>query len=184
MIENVIARRYARALAEVASEKGIIEKTDEDLIVLADILDSERGEVSVPELADYLGSPVIALAEKIKMTDVLCEKLQIGELVSEFLNVLIRKGRVPLISRIAREYIRISSSIEEIVTAEVESAYSLSSVEEDKIIKALELKEQKKVRLHSKVNEALLSGVRIKIGDVLLDGSIKGRMDRIEAKLL
>lgn len=184
MIENVIARRYARALAEVAVEKNEIEKTDADVIILADILDAEGGDISVPELMDYLGSPVIALEQKIKMTDVLCEKLQVGELVSEFLNVLIRKGRVPLMSRIAREYIRISSKIEEIVTADIESAYQLSEEQQQKVIKTLEKKAGKKVRLHTKINEKLLSGVRIKIGDTLLDGSIKGRMDRIEAKLL
>ena len=114
----------------------------------------------------------------------LCKKLQIGELVSEFLNTLIRKGRVPLMSRIAREYIRISSSIEEIVTAEVETAFPLSIAEEDKMAAVLEKKIEKKVKLHTRVNSGLLSGVRVKIGDTLLDGSVKGRMDRIEAKLL
>lgn len=184
MIENVIARRYARALAEVAAEKNEIEKTDADILALADILNAEGGEISVPELTDYLGSPVVPLEQKIKLTDTLCEKLSIGELVSDFLNVLIRKGRVPLMSRIAREYIRISSSIEGIVTADVESAYLLSDEEQKKIIKALEKNAGKKVRLHTKINESLLSGVRIKIGDTLLDGSIKGRMDRVEARLL
>ena len=184
MIENVIARRYAKALAEVASEKNEIEKTTADVLTLADILDAEGGEVSVPELQDYLGSPVIALEQKIKTTDVLCKKLQVGELVSEFLNVLIRKGRVPLMTRIAREYIRIASKIEDIITAEVESALPLSKEQEDRIACALEKKVGRKVRLQVKMNEKLLSGIRAKIGDVLYDGSIRGRMDRIEAELL
>ncbi len=184
MIENVIACRYARALAEVAVDKKEIEKTDEDIIVLADILDSEGGDISVPELVDFLGSPVVPLDQKIKLTDVLCEKLNIGELVSDFLNVLIRKARVPLMSRIAREYIRISSKIEEIVTAEVESAYPLGDEDKEKIVAALKKREGKNVRLHTKVNEDLLSGIKVKIGDTLFDGSIKGRMDRIEAKLV
>ncbi len=184
MIENVIARRYAQALAEVAVEKNEIEKTDADVMILADILDPEGGDVSVPELLDYLGSPVVPLEQKIKMTDVLCEKLNIGELVSEFLNVLIRKRRVPLMTRIAKEYIRISSAIEQIITAEVESAYELTEEEENKISAVLEKKAGLKVRLHTKVNPGLLSGVKVKIGDTMLDGSIKGRMDRIEATLL
>ena len=184
MIENVIARRYARALAEVAVAKDEIEKTDADVLTLADILDPEGGDISVPELMNYLGSPVIALDQKIKMTDALCAKLQIGELVSEFLNVLIRKGRVPLMSRIAREYIRISSSIEQVITAEVETAFTLSEEEEKKMAAALEKKAGKKVKLHMRLNSELLSGVRVKVGDTLLDGSVKGRMDRIEAKLL
>ena len=74
MIENVIARRYARALAEVAVEKNEIEKTDSDVLTLADILDPEGGDISVPELIDCLGSPVIALEQKIKMTDVSLQK--------------------------------------------------------------------------------------------------------------
>lgn len=184
MIENVIARRYAVALAEVAAEQNELERVNEEVKRLADILNPEGGEVNVPELLDFLGSPIVPLDEKIQMTDVLCEKLQIGKLVSEFLNVLIKRGRVPLASKIADEYIHIAARIENIYAADVESAEPLSEVDEKRLRESLEKATGERIRLSIKQNKKLLGGVRVKVGDQLFDGSILGRLDRLEAELV
>lgn len=183
MIENVIARRYARALAEAAAEKNELERTNADINRVADILDPERGDISVPELLEVLGSPTVATEEKIRVTDTICQKLQISQLVSDFLNVLIRRGRVTLAGRIAREYVRIATEIERISTAEVETALPLSGSEEERLRQSLEKATGKKVRVQSRVNRKLLAGVRVKMGDLMFEGSLKGRFERLSREL-
>lgn len=183
MIENVIAMRYARALAELAAEQEAFDQTRDDLNLLADLLDPDRGELEESDLRDFLGSPTVPLAEKIKVTDVLCEKLQIGKLVSDFLNVLIRRYRILLTGRIAREFVKIASRLESIQTAHVESARLLGEEQINRLTQALETATGSKVRLEARVREDLLGGARIRIGDKLVDGTIAARLKRLSARL-
>ncbi len=183
MIENVIARRYAKALAEAAFEKNELERTIEEINRLADILDPERGDISVPELLDFLSSPTVLSENKIILTDKICEKLKIGKLVSDFLNVLIKRNRIPLAGRIAREYVRYASDIEKITTAEVETPYPLSEPDEQRLQEVLQGTTGQRIRLHVRTNKKLLGGIRVKLGDLLFDGSVSGRLQRLSAKL-
>lgn len=183
MIENVIARRYAKALAEAASQKNELERTTEEINRLADILDPERGDISLPELLDFLSSPTVLNENKVVLTDKICEKLQIGKLVSDFLNVLIERNRIPLAGRIAREYVRFASEIEKVTTAEVETPVELSEPDEERLHEVLQKATGEKIRLHVRVNKKLLGGVRVKVGDTLFDGSISGRINRLATQL-
>ncbi len=183
MIENVIAIRYAKGLAEIAHEQGALAAVQEDLEQLGDILDPNRGEISVPELVEFLGSPTVPPADKIQLTDVLCEKLSVGKTVSDFLNLLIHRHRVSLFSRILTEYCKLATKLEQIQTAQVETARPLTPAQEDKIRASLELATGAKVRLTVRVNPALLAGVRMRLGDQLLDGSLENRLERLAAKL-
>lgn len=183
MIEEVIARRYAKALAMAAIEKNELNQTREDVERLADLLDPDMGDISVPELADFLQTPTVTVTDKIKMTDVLCTKLQIGKLVSDFLNVLINHRRTQLASRILRHYILMVAELENIDEAIVHSAKPLSDQERELLAKALEKKVGRKVRILVAINKNLLAGLQVKIGDLLFEGSLKGRLKRLEKAL-
>ncbi|MDR0867945.1 MAG: ATP synthase F1 subunit delta [Planctomycetota bacterium] len=183
MIQDVIAIRYAKGLVAAATEKKELERTHVDMLRLADILDPDAGDISVPELLDFLETPTVSLKDKIEMTDVLCEKLQIGKIVSEFLNVLLRHRRVGLISAIMRNYAEISMEFENIYEAQVQSAKRLDDADREQLIKSLEKKLGKKVRLMVGVNRGLIAGVRVKIGDMMLDETVKGRLARLRETL-
>ena len=184
MKENVIARRYARGLAEYAVERGELESVLQDLETLADLLDPNRGEVSVPELLLFLQSPTVALNDKVKMTDILFEKLRIGKTVSGFLNILIDKGRVALTGFIAREFERLAGEYAEVQTAVVETARPLTEAQQDALRKALAHACGADVRLLVHTKPELLSGARVRMGDMLFDGSVQSRLARLEAKIL
>jgi F-type H+-transporting ATPase subunit delta len=183
VIQDVIAIRYAKGLVAAATEKKELERTHVDMLRLADILDPDAGDISVPELLDFLETPTVSLKDKIEMTDVLCEKLQIGKIVSEFLNVLLRHRRVGLISAIMRNYAEISMEFENIYEAQVQSAKRLDDADREQLIKSLEKKLGKKVRLMVGVNRGLIAGVRVKIGDMMLDETVKGRLARLRETL-
>lgn len=183
MKEAVIAARYARGLAECAHEKGELRQVREDVDILADLMDPNFGEISVPELLDFLRSPTIPQADKIKVTDVICEKMSIGKTVSDFLNVLIENNRIGITGLIARAFDRIAGEYEHTKIAEVESAKPLSDSHKKMLAEAIKEALGGEVRLLTKRNPELLGGLKVKIGDLLLDGSLSGRLERIEASL-
>lgn len=183
MIEIVIARRYARALVELAAKEDIVTQVNSELNWLADILDPSSGDISVPELAEALFSPTVEQEKKIKVTDVICERMQMSKIVSDFLNVLIINGRVALAGKIAREYGRMATKVDQIQLAEVETARALSPADEQKLTAALEKTVKGKVRLHVRQNPKLLAGLRVKVGDEMLEGSALGRFTRLTNRL-
>lgn len=183
MKENVIARRYARGLFEYAVEQDELAAVREHLESLADLLDPERGEISVPELLTFLRSPTVPMPEKIKLTDVICEKLSIGKTVSDFLNVLIQKNRIALTGFIAREFERISGQFETINNAVVESARPLTDEQIVAIREALAKALDGEVRILTRTNPRLIGGVRVQVEDLLFDGSLQHRLAKMDQQL-
>ncbi len=183
MIENVISKRYAKGLAEVAAERDELDAVGEDIGRLADLLDPERGDISEPELPDFLGSPTVPPEQKVKLTDVLCDKLGIGQTVSDFLNVLIQKSRVQLAGRIARDYVGIAAQMHKQATAYVDTAEPLSKEQHKRLREELERILDCEVRLVVKEQKKLIAGLRVRTGDRLFDGSIAGRLDRLQAQV-
>lgn len=183
MIENIIARRYARGLADLAVERQELDSVREELALLVDLLSPGTGDFSVPELGDFLASPTVAKADKIRVTDVVCEKTQLGKTVSDFLNVLINSHRVPLIGLIGEEYELIVAVLNDTKTASVESAQALTTEQEARLRKELQESIGGKVEIFVKVNPDLLAGIRVRIGDMVLDGSLRSRLTRLSAQL-
>jgi len=181
MNENVIAKRYAKGLAAFAQEQGKLKEVLEDLRGLADLLDPERGDISVPELLDFLRSPTVQLAEKIKLTDVICEKLSIGKEVSDFLNVLIKKNRIALIGILERQYERIASELNAECQAVVSTARPLSAGQQEALRAALAAATGKAISLRVEEDKSLIAGVRVRMSDIMLDGSFAARLDKMES---
>lgn len=100
--EDVIARRYAKGLAEHAAEENKVDEVRRDLGQLADLVDPYSGDYSIPELLDFLNTPVAHTTAKLEATDVIMEKIGVGKIVSDFLNALILHSRIGLLPRINR----------------------------------------------------------------------------------
>ncbi len=183
MKEVIIARRYARALADLAREREAIPAVREDLHKLMDLLDPGSGSVSVPELLDFLRSPTVPEKEKVRLTDVVCEKVRIGAIVSDFLNVLIRRHRIGLLRQIALEFARYAADYEGVWTATVETAQPLPEPDATALRERLVAAFSTEVRMETRVREDLLGGVRVRMHDTLIDGSLRNRLDQIESQL-
>jgi len=183
MNETLIAARYARGLAEHAHEQGELKPVRQDLHRLADLLDPNRGEISAPELVDFLRSPTVPQNEKIQVTDVVCEKLAIGKTVSDFLNVLIRRNRIALIEAITQQYDRFAGAFEATRNAEVETARPLGEAQRQALEQALAQAAGAPVRMTVKVNPRLIAGLSVRMGDTLLDGSLRSRLRRLTHRL-
>lgn len=182
MIESQIARRYAKALVDVCDAQGTLQKTQDEMRFLADMLVPERGDISVPELLTMLYGPRIPKTDKFKLADLLAEKFGLGEAVCALLKTLIRRNRITLISPIETIFHELASLRRSVTPALVESATPLSDAERSRVHAALVSVVGGEVELEAKVQEKLLGGMRVRVRNVQVDGSVAGALERLEQR--
>ena len=175
MRERLIAERYAEAFVAYANETIGLETALEEFKNLKRIL------VDNPEFEELLGDPAITSAEKEKFIDDTLEANFSPEM-RQFLKMLISKKRINIITDIA-DYIRVKYSHGETVEAVLKIAYP-QEVETIQEIKAkLEKKLDKKVTLYLELDGSLLGGAQIVVGNYVIDGSVKKRLDELKKVL-
>lgn len=182
--EDIIARRYAKGLAEYAAGAGEMDEVRRDLGLMADILDPRGGDVRSPELQEFLFSPVPAQEEKIAMAGSIMDKAGIGRGCADFVAVLIRKNRVALLPRIARAFADIAGDLTGEYTAIVHTARQLSPEQARRLTEVLASVFGGVVRLHQRVEPGLLAGARVTVGDKTFDGTVLGRLERLKHRLI
>lgn len=183
MIEDILAARYAKAITNIAAEKEILDRVHAEVELLADVLLPNRGAISVPELITFLGMPRVPLEQKIRVTDIMLEKLNFTEEVGNLLNVLISKQRIGIIGRIADHVRRRTASLKGVVGVAVDTARPLSDKDRSTLKSALESALGKEVDITVREDATLLGGLCVHLGDTMIDGSVSGRLERLETAL-
>jgi len=175
-MERQVAARYAEALFSLAQEKGQIDEIGEELTFCADLLARQF------ELRRVLEHPEIDNEKKQALLErTLGDRL--SETTLSFLNLLIQRGRIALLSLAAEEFEAFADRARDIQRVQVTAAGELSGDQEKRLRGALEALTGKRVELETAVDPELLAGVRVQIGDRLIDGSAAGRLDSMRAKL-
>jgi len=165
------ARKYAEALFDVAKEKGKVDAIRDDLAQFADAVESNR------ELRTFLFSPYFSSAEKAEGL-----KRAIAGAVPEFLNfleLLIEKHRMPEIFRIRREFDELWKRENERIDVTVTSAVELDPATVAKIGEEIERQTDLEVDLASDVDEEILGGIVLQVGNMVLDASIRNRLEKL-----
>jgi F-type H+-transporting ATPase subunit delta len=165
------ARAYAEALFEVAKEKGKPDAIGVDLAQFADAVEADR------ELQVFLFSPHFSSAEKI---DGLRRAIDGAdtELVN-FLNLLIEKGRMTEVFRMRREFEQLWKKENKRIDVTVTSAVELDPAVVAKIGEEIERQTGQKVELASRVDDEILGGIVLQVGNMVLDASIRGRLEKL-----
>ena len=169
-----LAGRYATALFDLAKEKGEIDGTEDDLIVLESMLDSSG------ELNRLIRSPVIARDEQGRAMAAVVEKIGLGDLTKKFIGLLARNRRLFVLRRIIRSFVELSATGRGEVTAEVASAMSLSELQLSAIADQLSRAVGKNVIVRSRVDGNLLGGLVVKIGSRMVDNSLRSKLQRMK----
>jgi F-type H+-transporting ATPase subunit delta len=168
-------RRYAEAAFQVAMAHDALDRWQKDLALAAGVL-------SQPEVAPYVDSPAVPLADRLGAVDrMLGAHLQPGAL--RLVNLLVERGRAASLVRVSEEYTRQLNAHRGIVMATVTSATPLDADEVAKVLVRVEAMAGSKVELKTEVDPALIGGLTIKVRDELLDASIRGRLERLSDKL-
>jgi len=173
--DKIIVKRYAEALVAFAKDTGGLER------VLKDLKSLRRAINDTPQLLDFLKSQEFSLLEKHHFIE---EALKhYSQELREFLRLLLQKARINELPDII-EYVRIAYSYGEETEALLKTSFPLDLDLVKAIQKRLEDKFKKKFKFYLDLDGSLLGGVQVVIGNTIIDGSIRRRLDELKEKLL
>jgi F-type H+-transporting ATPase subunit delta len=170
-----IARVYAEALFEVAKEKGKLDVIREQLGQVADALESDR------ELAVFFFSPYFSSAEKRDGIDRAIAGAE-PELTN-FLELLVEKHRMPVIFRIRRRFDELWAEENKRLEVTLTSAVELDPEVVERVGAEIERQTDRTVELHSRVDENVLGGLVLQVGNMVLDASIRNRLEKLRKEV-
>jgi F-type H+-transporting ATPase subunit delta len=172
----VAHRMYARALYEAAKEAGRVAAVREEL---GDFVEMQR---QVPELRELLRNP--QLDQRLKSSAL--EELVGGEeqLVKNFLLLLVEKNRAGEVEEIADEFERLAAQEEGVLEVEMTTAVELSDEEARGVAEQIEKASGRRVEATRRVDGDLIGGIVLQVGSFRLDGSVRGRLNRLRHELV
>lgn len=170
-----IAQVYARALFEVAQDKGDLDEVREQLGQFADALEGSR------ELQTYFFSPYFSTEEK---KDGLHRAVTgASEPVVNFLELLVEKHRMPAIFRIRREVDALWREENKLLPVQLTSAIALDDQTVESLGRTIGERTGRKVDVTATVNPDILGGIVLRVGNSILDASIRNRLESLRKQV-
>lgn len=166
-------RRYAEAAFQLATRDGTIEQWRREL--------EEASATAEGQLMDALANPALPLDERLEAADRVFANL--SQPVRNIVFLLVRRGRIEQLARVVAEFIRLDDRRQGITHATATSAAPLTDLEVRALTARLEQMTGGGVALATSVDESLLGGLIVRVGDRLIDGSVRGRLERLRFQL-
>ena len=172
---NTIARPYAEAAFRLADAQGKLADWSVALANLAAVAADER-------VRTVIGDPGLSDAQVAGLIiGVLSGKLS-GE-AENFVRVLAENGRLDVLAEIREQYEALKNERESVVEAEVYSAFEMDAAQTADLVARLEKKTGRKVRAKVSVDKSLIGGVKVVLGDKVIDGSARAQLSALENAL-
>lgn len=173
MSELTVAIRYAKALIDLAREQNAVEAVKDDMVIFYKTVRES------PELAAVLANPIISHKKKTAiLADIFGSRL--GKVSMAMLNIMINKGRGEVLYAAAHEFIAQYDVLNNVTYAKVVSAAPLSEANKNKLLTEVQQAVGGTVKLHSEVNEALIGGFVLTVGDRRIDTSVANSLNKIK----
>ena len=176
MAENVtIARPYARAAFAYARERNVLSRWSEWLAAAANLVQDAR-------VAALLSSPQVTHQDLVSLIG---DGSGIGDDSDSrnFIATLAENRRLGVLPEIAGLYEVLRAEVENVADVHVTSAVALDATQQQRLAAALKKRLKREVRLHCDVDPALVGGAVVRSGDMIIDGSLKGRLERLASEL-
>lgn len=170
------ARRYAEAAFEVAMRDGTLERWRAELDQAADLAGDRRATT-------ILANPSIPIDKRSAVLEELLAD-RVSKPVLNLLQLLLRRGRMEELPRVAAEFRRLDDERQGIVHATVTAAAELTQDEIRELTARLERSTGGRIALDVEVDPSLLGGLVVRVGDRMIDGSVRGRLERLRNQLL
>jgi F-type H+-transporting ATPase subunit delta len=172
-----IAEVYARALFEVAEEHDVLDRVHEELGEFVDALEDEESR----ELRLYFYSPYFSSEEKKEGVEKVISDAD--ERLVNFLQLLAERHRMPVLPRIRRVFDDLWAEEKKLLPVSVTAAVEL----DDELVKGIgqRIEEQtgRKVELSSNVDPDVLGGLIVRVGNMVLDASVRNRLEQIRKQV-
>ena len=173
---DTAARRYAEAAFEVATRDDAVEAWRAELDAAASIASDE-------DVGRMLANPAVALETRTEMAQTIFGKV-VSQPVLNLIDLMLRRGRIHQLLRIAAEFRRLDNARQGITLA---TATSAAPLDPDEVLAVTERMEQLtggRIELDLQVDPSLLGGLVVRVGDSLIDGSVRGRLERLRNQLV
>jgi len=182
---NTIARPYARAVFRVAQENDALAEVSASL-------DAGRQILANGQVAKYLANPSLSDEQRLEVLTDLFAKVAGKDSVFagssdhgvNFLKLLLEYGRVDVLPEIADRFDALKADVENILDVTVTSASAISAAQQKEIEAALKSRLGRDVNLSTEIDEGLIGGAVIRAGDVVIDGSVRARLESLSNALV
>ena len=165
-----VARPYAKAAFDFAVEHQSIERWQNMLAFAAEVAGNEQ-------MADLLAGALAPEALSASFIAVCGD--QLDEYAQNLIKVMAENGRLTALPAVLEQFIQLRDAYEATAEVDVISASTLSDSQLTKISAAMEKRLSRKVKLNCKIDKSVMAGVVIRAGDLVIDGSVRGRLERL-----
>jgi F-type H+-transporting ATPase subunit delta len=172
-----VGSRYAQALFELAEQENALAAVEADLKGL-EALRAESGD-----LRRLLKSPAFSAEDKGKALAAVAGAAGVSPLTKKFLGLIAANGRASALPAVTAAFVRLAAARRGAVAAEVVTAVPLSAAQQKGVAAALRQALGKDPELTTRVDPALLGGIRVRVGSRLFDASLKSRLDSLKFAL-
>ena len=179
MAENsTIARPYAEALFAATQAAGNgLQETADDVRYLAELVELE-------DVRQTVSDPRLDSAQRAELIRGLTKGKTVSEQLNNFIDLLLENDRLLLLPEVSDQYQALKDEAEGVAQAEIVSAYALTDAQVSELVQMLEPKFNKKLKPHVTVDETLIGGVRVVVGDYVLDTSVQAQLNRMREALV
>lgn len=176
-MNSMVAKRYALALFQLSKENNLLAQVEQELRVVKEVL------VNSSDLNAVLQSPKVSAAKK---KEIIKDSFsEVNPFVLNTLMILIDRHRQDQMVEVVDQFVELSNEEHGIADAKVYSIRPLTEDESDALSASFAAKVGKKsLRIQNIVDPELLGGLKIRIGNRIYDGSLRGKLNRLERKLL
>ncbi len=169
---------YSKAFYELAHESKKLDKIEDQVSAVVKIISESK------EFKLLIKDPTKKQEDQLSLINIIAEKFGFDELLKKFLNFLVIKRRLFFIEKILKDFLTICSNERGEILAKLTAAKELNSAEIEKIKKELTQNFGSNVKLKFKHDPALIGGLVIQVGSVMIDTSIKHKLQQIENKMI
>lgn len=169
-----LARPYARAAFEIARSGGTLGEWVRDIAFAADV-------VSDPRVAALLGDPRVSREELVAL--LLPENDAADSAFANFLRLLAENGRLPVLPEVGALFEQLKQEAEHVLKVNVRTAAPIGAAATARLRDALKRRFGRDIELQETIDESMIGGAVIDTGDIVIDGSVRGRLGRLEAAL-
>lgn len=165
-----VARPYAKAAFDFAVDNQSVERWQQMLAFTAEVTRNEQ-------MAELLSGAVAP--ETLAKTFIAVCGDELDEHGQNFIRVMAENGRLLVLPAVLQQFIELRAALESTIEVDVLSSSALSDAQQAKIAAAMEKRLSRKVKLNCKIDKSVLAGVIIRAGDMVIDGSVRGRLERL-----
>jgi F-type H+-transporting ATPase subunit delta len=177
LITSKVSKRYAKALLSLGKEDGKFQQYGQELGDFSSFFQQ------TPDFREAISNPVFTLEDRRKVLSAVLARSHYSQTVKNFLHLLLEKKRIGAVPAIDAHYNKLTDEVANIARAEVITPMPLNENARERLERALEGLTSRKVKMEAREDKALIGGIVVKIGDLVLDGSIKTQLKGLKESL-